>query len=123
MGHHDCALAIGPDFQVTAQLPQSFAHTSNSNSGSTSGGQLNLLFRRHPFASILDFHSNVTVGARDSHLGEFTSRMAMNVRKRFLHHAKDGGFGFLRQTLEIFGEIQYDLDLATLRESLDVPAK
>jgi len=44
----------------------------------------------------------------------------MNVRKRFLHQAKDGRFGLLRQTLEILGEIQNNLDLAALRAIREV---
>ncbi len=53
--------AGGTDVQVAAQLPKSFSHASDSDTGSVDRSHLRLLFRRYALTSILDFHANLTV--------------------------------------------------------------
>src|SRR5258708_161534 len=49
------------------------------------------------------------------------ARMAMNVGQTFLHNAKEGNFQVTRQATEILGQLQIDIDLAALAESVDIP--
>ena len=47
----------------------------------------------------------------------------MNVREAFLDHPKNHEFQFLRQTFQMLGQFQPDVDVALFPETFDVPAQ
>ena len=73
------------DLQAATQLPESFSHTPDSNTGGTRRGHLKLLFWRYALATILDFYANMTVSGGNADPGCRAFRVPMNIRETLLH--------------------------------------
>src|SRR5258708_19557572 len=109
------------DVQAAAQLPESFSHASDSNTGCAGRGHLKLLFRRYAIASILNLYANLTVRSSNANPGCRASRMAMNIRETLLHGPENRRFRLAIEPPKICGDLQIHFDLATLGESLSIP--
>src|SRR6202795_2469958 len=119
--HDECTLAVRMDVQAAAQLPESFAHAPDSNTGCARRGHLKLLFWRYAPASILDFHTNVTVRGDDANPSCRAFRKAMNIGETLLHGPENRRFRFAREPPKIRGDLQIHLNLAPFGESVCVP--
>src|SRR5882762_7801978 len=109
------------DVEVAAQLPESFSHAPDSDSGRARRGHLKLFFRRYTLASILHFNAKVAVRGGNANPGCRAFRMAMNVGETFLYGSEDCGFCLAREPLKIRGDLQIHFNLAPFGESVDVP--
>jgi len=111
------------DIEIAAQLPESFSHAPDSDTGSARRGHLRLFFWRYAPASILDFYADLTVRGGNANPGRRAFRMAMNIRETLLNGPEDCGFCLAPEPLKIRGDLQIDFYLAPFGESLDVPMK
>src|SRR6266481_5581869 len=108
------------DVEVATQLPESFSHAPDSDSGRARRGHLKLFFRRYALAAILHFHAKVTVRGGNANPGCRAFRMAMNIRETLLNGPEDCGFCLAPPPLRIHGEYQNHFTKVPFGESLYV---
>jgi len=71
---------------------------------------------------VLNHNNNVAVAVPESNLRRRALGMPMNIRKAFLHHAKNGRLHLTRQTAEIVRNFKVNFNLAALGESIYIPS-
>jgi hypothetical protein len=107
-------------FQLAAELTQTFAHTTHTNSGFSCAPHLGQFLRRNPLPFVLHFDPKLIRSVCNANHGPRTAGMPMHIRKAFLHDAKNGSLHFRRQTPEIRGHLKAYLNLTAFRKTLDI---
>src|ERR1700756_2546496 len=78
------ARPVGSEFQRPAQLPKTFSHASNANTGGTGGVHFLLLFGGDAFAFVFDLDADMIVALTKANPGDGTARVPVNIGQAFL---------------------------------------
>src|SRR5215471_11726303 len=108
-------------FQLPAELPHAFAHTKQADSYGGVFLANSESLGRNTASVINDFQVNLAVLDIKSDNGGGTARVTVNVGEGFLNHAKYGDLEFNRKALQCRGQVEFDVDTASLREAVDKP--
>src|SRR5215468_2456245 len=72
---------------------------------------------------IFDLQAHFMIKSAQANSGCGTARVPMNIGETLLHGSEKSGLQFAGKSSEVLGDFQFDCDLATLRETIDVPAQ
>ena len=82
-----------------------------------------LSFRRNSLALVAYFKLHGFFRAREVNLRGRAARVTVNVGKAFLHDAKDNQFQFVWKSAQVAGQVEIDLNLASLGEPAHIPSQ
>src|SRR5258708_3906819 len=105
----------GLNFQISSQLPHSFAHALDTHPRTRT-------WHWHTLAAIANLQFDFAANASDGDSGELAAGMAVDVREALLNDAEDCGFKLSRRPSHVCIQLKIDFDLASFGESFDVPA-
>src|SRR5690348_5628693 len=121
-GGYLCTQGVGLKSHFAARLVHALSHSPNPDADFLGVNHCQS-FWRYSLTVILNLGINLIGLAGNADGRRLASRMPVDVCQALLHETKDGEFHLRGKPSEIVRDIQPDTNAATLRQSVNVPAK